>query len=248
MIVGGALEQAPSAARTPETPSGPSALKTGDGSAAKSVPARIATPNLIGMASELAQGAAEERNLVYRVETEEFSAEIEENAVISQQPEPGSALDPGDEIVVTLSLGKELLLVPPLTGLSYEDAAERAVEDGFTVARDDAFDDKVDKGLVIEQDPPVNDRIEPGETIKLLVSRGREGPVVPDLVGKRQSDAETLIRDAKLRVGAINLQGRDQLPQSVLDQVCVGCVLSQIPSPGGSVEPGTTVLLAVREE
>ncbi len=248
MVVGGVLEQAPAAALAPENPSAPSGKQADAGGAAKSASTDVEAPNLIGMASEQARGAAEERNLTYRVETEEFSAEIEENAVISQRPEPGSALDPGDEIVVTISLGKELLLVPPLTGLNYEDAAERAVGDGFTVARDDAFDDKVAIGLVIEQDPPVNDRIEPGETITLLVSRGSEGLVVPDLVGKRQSDAEELIRDAKLRVGPINLQGRQQLPQSVLDQVCVGCVLSQIPSPGRSVDPGATVLLAVREE
>ncbi len=69
---------------------------------------------------------------------------------------------------------------------------------------------------------------------------------VPSLVGLPEAQARKLIQDAGLNNTYPNYQGPGQVPQQVLQSVAVGSVLSQTPSAGASVAPGSTIYLAVR--
>ncbi len=70
---------------------------------------------------------------------------------------------------------------------------------------------------------------------------------VPSLFGLTEAQARQSISDLGLQNTFANYQGPSDVPSSILGQVGVGAVISQIPAPGSIVALGTTVYLAVRK-
>ena len=73
----------------------------------------------------------------------------------------------------------------------------------------------------------------PGAAIALVVSLGSEQVAVPDIVGKSQASAESLILNSKLAVGTVTSQTSATAP--------IGEIIAQIPSAGEQVTPETQV-------
>ena len=71
---------------------------------------------------------------------------------------------------------------------------------------------------------------------------------VPDLVGLPETEAQARITAVGLMTTYVNYQGREDVPQDVLERVPVGHTLSQTPAPGEILPPGAKVLIAVRKE
>lgn len=77
----------------------------------------------------------------------------------------------------------------------------------------------------------------PGSALQVLVAQVYQGAVVPDVIGRTQQNAESIIRDAKLVVGqVVNETSRTRKP---------GTVISQRPIPGTKVRVGSPVELTV---
>jgi serine/threonine-protein kinase len=119
----------------------------------------------------------------------------------------------------------------------------------ITVVRQEQVSDTVPQEQVISQTPAAGQPLNAERTMTVVVSLGRQGIIVPDVVGRPEAEARTILTQAGLAPGRFaNHQGRGDVPEAVLRSVCVGCVLSTSPG-AGSVQPqGTTVLLAVRKE
>ncbi len=64
-------------------------------------------PNLINMELDEAQKKADELGLNIRVSIEEYSDSVEKNHVISQTPNEGTPVNPGDTMNITISKGKK---------------------------------------------------------------------------------------------------------------------------------------------
>ncbi|MEX2625540.1 MAG: PASTA domain-containing protein, partial [Ilumatobacteraceae bacterium] len=64
---------------------------------------------------------------------EDFDDEVPEGLVISQDPEPGAEVERGSEVTVTISLGPDVVPVPEVIGLTFEEA-ETALEEAGLVA------------------------------------------------------------------------------------------------------------------
>ncbi len=107
--------------------------------------------------------------------------------------------------------------------------------------------DQVAEGRVVSQEPPAETPMVKGSTVRLAVSVGNK-VAVPSLVGRQWEEAQRAISEAGLSTTYVNWQGRDQLPQEILNAVPINHVLSQIPEAGKWVERGTTVFIAVRKE
>lgn len=71
---------------------------------------------------------------------------------------------------------------------------------------------------------------------------------VPDLVGLPEAEAQARIAAVGLMTSYVNYQGRDDVPQDILERVPVGHTLSQTPAPGEILPPGAKVLIAVRRD
>ncbi|MBW7864363.1 MAG: SUMF1/EgtB/PvdO family nonheme iron enzyme [Candidatus Hydrogenedentes bacterium] len=92
-------------------------------------------------------------------------------------------------------------------------------------------------GRVISQNPAAGTSLAQGSAVALMVSRGPEPVLAPNVVGQTQAAAALSITDAGLTVGAVTEQYHATTP--------VGKVISQNPAAGASVVPGSAVNLVV---
>lgn len=72
-----------------------------------------------------------------------YSNSVPAGYIIEQSIAPNSAVEYGTEIVLTVSLGKEMITLPDVVGLSYEEAESRLTEIGFVCERKEVANDGV---------------------------------------------------------------------------------------------------------
>jgi len=139
--------------------------------------------------------------------------------------------------------------VPSLVGARFEDAQRSLLDGGLRVSRRDEYNASYPAGVVAAQDPAPGAASERGAVVTLVVSRGPTGVTVPNVMGMPEDQAKSALTAAGLKVSPyVNYQGHESLPDEILSNVCVGCVLSTTPSGGNVVPPGTEVAIAVRKD
>ena len=94
-------------------------------------PAPRTVPTLEGLAVDAARAALEERGLVPQV-TEQFSSSVARGEVISSSPAEGATLARGDEVALVVSLGRDLVVVPEVAGMSIDGAVAAIRKNGLT--------------------------------------------------------------------------------------------------------------------
>lgn len=136
------------------------------------------------------------------------------------------------------------VVVPGVAGQTFTAAEATLKGAGFNVLRQDQ---PGTAGQVLSQEPPAGQSLPRGSTITLRVGSGPPQVVVPDVVGRPETEARELLRRAGLSVSPwTNYQNMDELPAHLQRPVCTGCVLSTSPPAGTRVSAGGTVTIAVR--
>jgi beta-lactam-binding protein with PASTA domain/predicted Ser/Thr protein kinase len=170
------------------------------------------------------------------------------NTVLEQDP---AASPPADEaaldcaflslfcskpkVDLTVSAGPGSAKVPSTAGLTRAEA-ESALEDaGFDPKVELVHSEKVEEGLVINSQPSGGQTLERGTEVLLRVSSGPKLAKVPVLVGTQRSVAVQQIRG---RGFVPSVEERDSSEPE-------GQVISQAPSAGSQLPPGSTVSIVV---
>jgi serine/threonine-protein kinase len=128
--------------------------------------------------------------------------------------------------------------VPPVTGLSTEEATQilSALELGAEIVEE--FSEDVPKGTVISTDPISGENVRKGNSVTLIVSKGKERYVIPsDLSGKDPADAT-----AELEALTLVVEGTKEVYDEVIP---VGKVVGTDPEGGTSVKRETPVTIQV---
>lgn len=102
---------------------------------------------------------------------------------------------------------------------------------GEVVAREES--ESVPEGSVISQSPEDGRKATKGDTVELTVSKGPSRVAVPELIGKTQPEAEALLKEAGLGLGAV----REEFSETTE----LGKIISQDPAEGEKVDRGRTV-------
>ncbi|MCH5192508.1 MAG: Stk1 family PASTA domain-containing Ser/Thr kinase [Oscillospiraceae bacterium] len=128
-------------------------------------------------------------------ETQEYSSDSPEGAIIGQSPSAGSEYLVGKTTVkVTVSKGPRMVTIPNVYDWD-ADTAQNMLKENFNVIINSVFDENIIKGNVIVTDPPRNEKRAYGSTINMYVSRGPEEQdiTVPNVVGRKLEEAELLL-------------------------------------------------------
>ncbi|MCP3993230.1 MAG: PASTA domain-containing protein [Actinomycetia bacterium] len=118
---------------------------------------------------------------------EEYRATTEAGEIASQDPTTG-ALAPGAELTIVVSLGPEFSPVPPLVGLTTEEAAAALTEAGLAVGNlIKEFNDEIASGVVVaiytDGEEPGTE-VAAGTAIDLVISTGGgSAEALPSFVG-----------------------------------------------------------------
>jgi eukaryotic-like serine/threonine-protein kinase len=199
-------------------------------------------PDVTGRQLEFAIGQLE-RNGFKVGDEEKVHRPVAPGTVFEQDPVPGEAEEDCSfltlfcskpKVDLTVSIGPGQSAVPGVSG-EEEGAAKRKLEAaGFEVRAEGQNSTAVEEGLVIHSSPSGGESATNGSTVTIFVSRGPKLVKVPVLVGSQRRVAVQQIR-ARGLVPEIGEEETESAP--------AGQVLSQTPSAGSKVEPGTTVAL-----
>lgn len=193
---------------------------------------QTAVPDVVGQTFDEASSQLTAAN--FQVEKDEVADDtVAEGDVISQDPSGGTMLDPGTTVTLTVSLGKEKVTIPRLSGYSYDDAKDLLEGDqyGLQVEKSEQ-DSSAPEDEVINSNPPEGTEVDKGSTVTLLVSKGEL--TVPDVIGQSVSSATDELENAGFDV---KLSGPDD-----------GIVTDQDPGDGDTAKKGSKVKITSEKD
>ncbi len=196
---------------------------------------QVEVPAIVDMSEADAIAAIEGAGLAVALPiVREFNKDVAEGQVISSEPVGGAQVPKGSKVTLVVSKGTELSKVPDVVNKKQAEA-EAAIEGaGFKVKVTQEFSDTVPSGTVISQNPDPNVSVDAGSTITIVVSKGSNTVIVPDVTSMMEAEARTELEDLGLKVKVVYEISPD-----------VGIVINQDPLPDTKVTKGSTVQLKV---
>lgn len=213
-------------------PATPVSLVVSDG------PQPVTVPNVVDMEQAAAESAITSAALALGEVTRMYSSTVLADHVISQNPAAGTSVPPATPVALEVSKGLERVPVPDLSGLTRIAARQMITGARLYVGNEtEEYHPAIPVDHVISQTPPAGTLVEPGLFVNMIVSRGPQPIIVPNVVNMPQANAQAAITGAGLAVGGVT--------QAYSATIAVGNIVSQNPAAGTSVLPGTAVSLVV---
>ncbi|MDD6269441.1 MAG: PASTA domain-containing protein [Oscillospiraceae bacterium] len=158
--------------------------------------------------------------------------------IISQYPESGTELEPGSQVDIIVSTGKEAIVIPDVSGMKTDEARELLLSCGFAVAVAYDADESAEKDVILSQIPAPDEIGNLGDTIIITANAGKDDMILntPDVTGKQQQVAVEEMGKAGINT-AINAVYSDTAEK--------GQVIEQNPPHGMGVLKSSVVILTV---
>ncbi|MFC7532667.1 Stk1 family PASTA domain-containing Ser/Thr kinase [Actinoplanes sp. GCM10030250] len=194
------------------------------------------TPALTNLSQADAKAAAESDGFKILVGDGVYSESVPKDAVVNQNPAATAKIVKGDTITVNLSLGPEVHPVPDVVGVELAqakadlEAVRLKVKEGKS-----QYSNTAPEGVVISTDPKAGEQLKPGETVTVVLSKGRAPVTVPNLVGQNINDASGKLQE--LGLTALERPKDSDQPADT--------ILAQSLKPGTGVERGAEITLDV---
>jgi beta-lactam-binding protein with PASTA domain/predicted Ser/Thr protein kinase len=199
-------------------------------------PTKIAVPSVVNTSVDDAKKALADKgftNVVVRNQNHDEP----KDTVFAQKPDPNTSILPTDTITLSVSLGKGQVAVPPLEGLTQDEAFKRLQDADLTPAAPELVDDpQHQKNEVTKSDPPAGTTVDKGTAVKLFVASGKID--LPNLRNKDLAVAVQALTERSLKYSATYVPG----PAGVRPNT----VLTMSPGPG-TVAVGSRVRLTVAQ-
>ncbi len=164
------------------------------------------------------------------------STEYQQGIVMESSVAEGMSVAEGSNVILTVSTGSEGVEVPPVVGLTEAEAVSTLEQKGFVVNRTEAFDQYIKEGSIVTQMPEAQEKVPAGTAVTICISKGPENSKVrvPELIGKDEMEAMSLLVEAGLQMGVVTQVNHE-------DPNLTGLVCYQSYSIGSYVEPQTVV-------
>ena len=175
-----------------------------------------------------------------RYVTEEYSDEYDAGYVMAQDPKAGEEVKTGRTIKLTVSKGREEILMPDLVNTSEADAMKQleALKLGLKIKLKDESSEDVRQGNIVRTEPKADEPLEKNQEVVLYVSLGENK--MPNLIGDTEDNA-------KARLKALNISVSIEYLYDVNDKYEEGRVYRTDPQAGDQLEPGDKIFIYVSE-
>jgi serine/threonine-protein kinase len=191
----------------------------------------VEVPDIRGRSLPAAVDMLDNAGLSIEVGAEVFDLYVPAGHIMEQDIPPGTRVRGRSEVVVTMSKGPEVKVIPSVVGLTLGKARKAFIGEGLDIIRVvRVHSDRAKKGVVIAQRPAPEEWT--GETITIVTSAGPRAVVYycPRFRGMYKEDA--LLLASELRLKTV-LKGRDR----------GDFIVEQRPEPGTVMGVGSTVHL-----
>jgi eukaryotic-like serine/threonine-protein kinase len=134
-------------------------------------PRPIEVPAVIGQSRDRAVASIEDAGLRAVIGDEVHHDEIDEGAIVGQQPAAGESLRRGETVTLVVSLGPRTFAMPEVRGEQREEAVSRLEDLGLTVDVREVRGFFRESGEVAEQEPSPGTSVRRGERVTIYVWR-----------------------------------------------------------------------------
>lgn len=200
----------------------------------------VNTPKITGLDLESAREKLFGVGLLTEIKSRVYSDNVNEGAVISQEPQPGEHVKKGRRISIVLSKGAEIAVVPQISEMTERQARSELKKSGFSIGTvKKVYSEVVPTDVVIDINPESGMTISRETAIDLIVSRGPRPThtEMPNIIGEDIVSARQKLEESGLSTGNI----------SYIDNATLspGTVMSQSVPPGTKVQLDTKIDLEV---
>jgi serine/threonine-protein kinase len=124
----------------------------------------------------------------------DFSDDVPAGLVIGTDPDAQEQIGKGETVKMTVSKGQRMETVPDATGILEADALDLLSESGFEAGNKDfVYSDTAPEGEIISTSPKAEESVPWNTPIDLVISKGPQPIVVPDVKGLTEDRAKTLL-------------------------------------------------------
>lgn len=194
----------------------------------------VEVPNILGLSPEDAENKLFDSFFIPQPGEPAYSDTAEAGKVIAQSVPAGTKVEMFSIIMYSVSLGKEQISVPDVTGKSISDARGMLDGAGLSCDTSQSYSDTVAKDVVISQSVAKDTQVDKGTTIVLEVSMGKKPAtkvLVPNIITYKLADAKKSLDSAGLKY---TYTGDEN-----------GTVTSVKPAPNTQVDQGSMVTFAL---
>lgn len=201
---------------------------------------KLRVPELLGLLWEDAEALLTNSGFENIVIEFQERQDTPENQVFQQDPRSGLLLadpnNPDNPIRLFVSKGLNVISIPSVERLNYDEAERLLLAAGFAVNRIDTETDEFDIGIVISQDVPSTQKRPQGSLITLLVSVGKGEVIVPQVEGQKLEDA----RVSLARKGLL-----DEILEEFSLEFPINHVIRTEPLANETIERGSVIKLII---
>ena len=198
-------------------------------------PPPVATGLQIGLTRDEAVGALEAAGLVLGQELPQPSEDIEAGRLLGwrygDEEQPAEVVK-GESVDLVVSSGPAPREVPSLAGKTFDEAVAALEGIQLSAERAEEFSDDVPEGQVIRTEPGSGEQVDRGSSVRVVVSKGPDLVVVPDVIGMTLDEALGVLESNGFNVEA---EGPPR-----------GRVFETDPGTGERVRRGSTVTIYLR--
>lgn len=163
----------------------------------------VEVPGVVGFTYTAADDSLSKAG--FKVELKRANNAAPKDQVIDQSPKGGESAPKNSSVTITVSDGPAEKSVPPLAGMTREEATKALKDSGFKV--DPVFKDADPKtepvtakaNTVISSDPAAGSPVDP-ETARVTVTMATGKSIVPNLSGKDPAAAAALAKEAGFNI------------------------------------------------
>lgn len=197
----------------------------------------VTVPDLSGMSLTEAESELEEKGLSFRVTGEIHSEQIPTNHIVSQDPAAGRSVRQERVVELVISAGPQYVEAPGLVGRTEREARIMLNDLDLEMEVEQDYSEEVASGYIMRQDPGEGFRLTRGETIRVVVSEGRQPFTLRNFEDWTLSDVQEWL----------NLYGLVQrdVDEEYSDEIEEGRVITQSPAAGETVRAGDAVDLVL---
>jgi serine/threonine-protein kinase len=199
--------------------------------------APVKVPDVVGFTQVAATRELTDAGFEVTPEFQVTANQADVGDVIKQSPDPGTLLEKGKTVTITVGKAPKQVDVPNVVGMTEGDARTAITDAGLKVGNVSPQPDPAPAGEVIGQTPLAGQTVNKGSPVDLLISAGPQQVTVPDVVCESLGKAESELEKAGFHpVISEETQFNFECPKN-------GQVAAQDPPGNSSAASGSTVTL-----
>ncbi len=201
------------------------------------IPRDVKVPNVTGLNYDEAIQRLAQAGFKGEQGEQRYNNSAPKNTVLEQSPPPGSKDAVGTPVVLVVSGGQRMAVVPTVTGMMKVEAQALLEKEGFDIGDVTEQPSNATRGTVTATRPAAGSQVSVPTTVSIIVSGGPPNIQMPSLVGRDVDGG----RQTLTQLGVRNIQ-------VVWDPMAIGArgtIVGQTPVGGATLFPGGSVQLRV---